>query len=120
MDAQSLLLDRLREAIPTGGAVCLVGAGFSTAALDQNGRTIPSSQELIEEIKSRIGLDASEQASLVRQIRLRKRKDNISKSIGCRTFGKRSPRDLHIVACSRSVFRNRLPTRIESENCVLN
>jgi hypothetical protein len=58
------VMDRLRETIPMGGAVCLVGAGFSVAATDQKGNSVPSSQELIHEIKAGVGIDPAEDASL--------------------------------------------------------
>lgn len=56
--------DRLTEIVLTGGAVCLVGAGFSIAATDQNGETVPSTMDLIKEIKQRVGIDDAEQTSL--------------------------------------------------------
>ncbi|MDY6923989.1 MAG: SIR2 family protein [Pseudomonadota bacterium] len=56
--------DRLTEVILTGGAVCLVGAGYSTAATDQDGVAVPSTTDLIKEIKLAVGIDQSETASL--------------------------------------------------------
>jgi hypothetical protein len=63
-DTHADVLERLREVVPMGGAICLVGAGFSVAATDQRGRPIPSTQQLIHEIKTAIDIDQAEQASL--------------------------------------------------------
>jgi len=64
LGADADMLERLREVVPMGGAICLVGAGFSVAATDQSGTAIPSTQQLILEIKEGIGIDHSEDASL--------------------------------------------------------
>lgn len=58
------VLERLREVVPMGGAICFVGAGFSLAAADQSGKPVPSSQDLIQEIKEGIKIDQTEDASL--------------------------------------------------------
>lgn len=57
-------LERLRDVVPMGGAICLVGAGFSRAATDQKGEAVPSTQALIQEIKAGVGIDLEEVASL--------------------------------------------------------
>ena len=64
MNTDKDFLERLHEAVPRGGAICLVGAGFSVAATDQQGRTVPTSQTLIQEIKAEVGIDPEEDASL--------------------------------------------------------
>ena len=64
MDADTDVLERLRETVPMGGAICLVGAGFSIAANDQNGKAVPSTQKLIGEIKAGVKIDPTEDASL--------------------------------------------------------
>ena len=61
MDA---VLERLREVVPRGGAVCLVGAGFSAGATDQGGNAVPDSQKLIQEIKAAVEIDPAEDATL--------------------------------------------------------
>jgi hypothetical protein len=57
-------LERVREVVPNGGAVCLVGAGFSTLAKDQTGHGVPATPELTAEIKAAVGVDPDEEASL--------------------------------------------------------
>ena len=57
-------LERLREAVATGGAVCLLGAGFSIAASDQKGDPIPGSSDLVEELKQAVGIEQDDPASL--------------------------------------------------------
>lgn len=57
-------IERLVDAITRGGAVCLAGAGFSVGATDQSGRPVPSTTELIEEIKAQVDIDKSEEVSL--------------------------------------------------------
>jgi hypothetical protein len=64
MDTEMDALGRLHEVVPMGGAICLVGAGFSMAATDQQGNAVPSSQELIKEIKAAVEIDPAEDASL--------------------------------------------------------
>lgn len=64
METEADVLARLSDTIPTGGAVCLLGAGFSTLAFDANGLPVPGVQQLISEIKSAIGIDEEEDASL--------------------------------------------------------
>ncbi|MDI1281393.1 SIR2 family protein [Brevundimonas sp.] len=56
--------DRLTETVLTGGAVCLLGAGYSIEATDQGGRPVPNTTELIKEIKSAVGISDAEYASL--------------------------------------------------------
>ncbi|WP_303761483.1 SIR2 family protein [Sphingobium yanoikuyae] len=57
-------LERLRDAISTGGAVCLLGAGFSTSASDQKGDPIPGSSDLVEELKHVVGIERDDPATL--------------------------------------------------------
>lgn len=57
-------IDKLIESIALGGAVCLVGAGFSTGATDAYGEPVPSSAGLVSEIKLCAGIDDSEQVGL--------------------------------------------------------
>lgn len=57
-------LERLREAVATGGAVCLLGGGFSIAASDQKGDPIPGSSDLVEELKRAVGIEQDEPATL--------------------------------------------------------
>ena len=64
MDEDADMLERMCQAVPMGGAICLVGAGFSMAATDQSGKAVPSSQDLIQEIKAGIKIDQAEEASL--------------------------------------------------------
>lgn len=56
--------DRLAEIILTGGAVCLFGAGFSIGGTDQDGKAVPSTTDLIGEIKLAVGIDEADYASL--------------------------------------------------------
>src|SRR6185437_2655457 len=56
--------ERLREVVPAGGAVCLVGAGFSMGATDQGGKAVPNIQKLIQEIKAAVEIDPAEDATL--------------------------------------------------------
>ena len=64
MERDEDMLERLRGVVPMGGAVCLVGAGFSMAATDQQGKAVPGSQRLIQEIKSAVEIDPGEDATL--------------------------------------------------------
>ena len=50
-------LENLREVVPMGGAVCLMGAGFSTTATDQKGKAVPNTSDLIREIKIGVNID---------------------------------------------------------------
>jgi hypothetical protein len=58
------LEDSLRTAVSSGGAVCLIGAGFSRLAADAQGNPVPSTEELTGEIKHALGIDRSETANL--------------------------------------------------------
>jgi translation initiation factor 2 beta subunit (eIF-2beta)/eIF-5 len=64
MEVDQAALDRLTEIVSMGGAVCLLGAGYSIAATDQNGLAVPSTSDLISEIKKKLGIAPSEYASL--------------------------------------------------------
>jgi len=65
MDIDTSLLGRLTETVSMGGAVCLLGAGYSIGATDQNLTPVPSTTDLIKEIKSAVGIEDSENASLI-------------------------------------------------------
>lgn len=56
--------DRLTDIVSTGGAICLLGAGYSTDATDQDGRQVPDTADLIKEIKIAVGIDDADYASL--------------------------------------------------------
>lgn len=56
--------NRLKPAVSSGAAVCLVGAGYSRLAQDAQGELVPSTDELTVEIKSALGIDPSEPANL--------------------------------------------------------
>jgi hypothetical protein len=55
---------RIGAAVPYGGAVCLLGAGFSTLARDQDGNAVPGSGQLVSEIKQALAIDPAEDTSL--------------------------------------------------------
>jgi hypothetical protein len=57
MDEALSPLELACEAVVSGGAVCLLGAGFSTAGQDHSGEGLPSTTDLIREIKVAIGLE---------------------------------------------------------------
>lgn len=57
-------IQRLRTAVASGAAVCLVGAGFSRAGRDSRGRQVPSTEGLTQEIKDCLQIDSNEAASL--------------------------------------------------------
>lgn len=57
-------IQRLRLAVASGSAVCLVGAGFSRAGVDSRGCQVPSTEELTQEIKDCLQIDPNEAASL--------------------------------------------------------
>jgi hypothetical protein len=59
-----VIFEHLLEVVPMGGAVCLVGAGFSVGATDQRGKTVPDSQKLIKEIMAAVEIDPAEDATL--------------------------------------------------------
>lgn len=61
---QDSVLDRLTEVVTAGGAVCLLGAGYSLAGTDQSKRGVPSTSDLISEIKEAVGIAPAEYASL--------------------------------------------------------
>jgi hypothetical protein len=61
---QAELLTEAVRLIGAGGAICLVGAGFSRMAVDQQDQPIPSSLQLATEIRSLAGIDSDEEASL--------------------------------------------------------
>ncbi|SFK15986.1 SIR2-like domain-containing protein [Sphingomonas sp. NFR04] len=56
MSSDHTFISNVCEAVVSGGAVCLLGAGFATAGKDHNGKDVPSTSELIVEIKNAIGL----------------------------------------------------------------
>lgn len=58
------IIERLRDGVLTGGAVCLLGAGFSLTATDALGQPIPSSVDLAEELKRTVGIDEDDPATL--------------------------------------------------------
>lgn len=64
MDEAHSLLELACEAVVSGGGVCLLGAGFSTAGKDHSGKDLPSTSDLIHEIKVAIGLEREEVGSL--------------------------------------------------------
>ena len=64
MDIDKSLLDRLAETVSMGGAVCLLGSGYSISATDQRNNKVPNTADLIKEIKAEVGIDESEHASL--------------------------------------------------------
>lgn len=52
------------DLVLNGGGVCLIGAGFSTAAQDQSDSNVPSTTDLIKELKRLTGIPAEEDAGL--------------------------------------------------------
>ena len=64
MDNEHIFIDQVCEAVVSGGAVCLLGAGFATAGKDHTGKDIPSTSDLIFEIKKAIGLEHVEVGNL--------------------------------------------------------
>lgn len=64
MDGEHSFLDQVCEAVVSGGAVCLLGAGFAAAGKDHAGVDVPSTTDLIAEIKRAIGLEHEEVGSL--------------------------------------------------------
>lgn len=63
-ETEADLMARVRLAIDSGAAICLVGAGFSTLATDGSGNSVPSVSALATELKNLFGIAESEQASL--------------------------------------------------------
>jgi hypothetical protein len=64
MNSEQTLIEQVCEAVVSGGAVCLLGAGFAASGKDSKGIDIPSTQDLISEIKKEIDLDEAITASL--------------------------------------------------------
>lgn len=59
-----LEVEKLQTAVASGAAVCLVGAGFSRLALDAYGNSVPSTEDLINEIKIQLDIDSDESVNL--------------------------------------------------------
>lgn len=64
MDDAHSLLELACGAVVSGGSVCLLGAGFSTAGKDHSGKELPSTSDLIHEIKIAVGLENEDVGSL--------------------------------------------------------
>lgn len=64
MDDELTFIEQVCEAVVSGGAVCLLGAGFATAGKDHAGKDIPSTSDLILEIKTAIGLEHEQVGNL--------------------------------------------------------
>lgn len=62
---QAIDFERLKRSIDAGAAVCLLGAGFSTQALDSSGnKKVPTTLELTDELKDLLGIPSEENMSL--------------------------------------------------------
>jgi hypothetical protein len=67
MKDNAMQLDVLEEAIntlSTGSAICFIGAGFGLDAKDQSGNSVPSTEQLAQEICGLIGIPRGEGGSL--------------------------------------------------------
>lgn len=64
MSNERSFIENVCEAVVSGGTVCLLGAGFSIAGKDYAGANIPTSSELISEIRSAIGLNGEPVSNL--------------------------------------------------------
>lgn len=60
----SQLIEEVLHRIAGGGAICFLGAGFSTEAADPNGKPLPSTQHLENEICELIAVPRDEGGSL--------------------------------------------------------
>lgn len=58
------LIARARQAIDSGAAVCLLGAGFARMGTDAKGASIPTTEELTEELKDVFDIPPKEKVSL--------------------------------------------------------
>lgn len=64
MDIDQSITLKLSNAIGGGGAICLLGAGFSIGAKDSDGLDIPSSSKLTKELMGISEIDSEEEPSL--------------------------------------------------------
>lgn len=64
MSSTEDFVDSVCEAVASGGAVCLLGAGFAAAGTDHDGKEIPNTANLVREIKAAIGLENEDVGSL--------------------------------------------------------
>lgn len=64
MEDEQALLARALHAIESGAAICLLGAGFSIQGNDATGNSLPSTSDLIAELKSLLKIPKEEAPNL--------------------------------------------------------